>query len=218
MQAEIAVFKASCAQADAVGLGAYQALGAPFHADGFACAAVAEGPGSQWASSWLGTYYAYNCTSATAQVAFNWGPHYDTCGASAPGGGSPSGSSTSSGGGVVVSGGVVSPCPGAGHFGPDHTLLPSPLGHDQCQYQFVDGSFQAQIAVSEANCAQADALGIGAYEAKGKPFAADEFNCKADAEGAGSEWASAWTGTYYAYNCKAGLVQVAFNWGEHYMG
>ena len=206
MQAEIAVYKANCAQADAVGLGAYQAMGAPFHADGFACSAVGEGAGSPWASAWLGTYYAYNCNSPSAQVAFNWGQHYDTCGDSA------------AGGGVEASGGGVSPCPGAGLFGPHHTLLPSPLGHDQCEYQFVNGSVQAQIAVSEANCAQADALGIKAYEAKGGPFAADGFNCKARAEGAGSEWASAWSGTYYAYNCKAGLVQVAFNWGEHHAG
>lgn len=92
-----------------------------------------------------------------------------------------------------------------------------PFGQGQCEYQeFVHGSFQAQIAVSEANCTQADALGIDAYEAKGTPFTAEGFNRNANAEGPGSEWAPAWGGTYYAY--KAGLVQVAFDWGEHYIG
>ena len=202
-----------------LGLGAYQARGAPFHADGFACLATAEGAGSQWASSWQGTYYAYHCSSASAQVAFNWGPHYDTCGASATRDESPSGGATGGGGSVVVSGGGGSPCPGAGQFGAGHNLLPSVLGQGQCRYQeFVHGSFQAQIAVSEANCAQADALGISAYNSKGLPFTTDGFNCKANAEGAGSEWAPVWGGTYYVYNCRAGLVQVAFNWGEHYIG
>lgn len=63
---------------------------------------------------------------------------------------------------------------------------------------------------------QADALGISAYKAEGAPFTTDGFNCKANAEGPGSEWARAWGGTYYPY--KAGLVQVAFNWGELYIG
>jgi hypothetical protein len=111
------------------------------------------------------------------------------------------------------------PCPAAGQFGPGHSLLPSPLGRSQCKYQeFAGGSFQDQIAVSQANCTQADALGIGSSKANGTPFAADEFTCKANAEEAGSQWASAWSGTYYSYNCKARLVQVAFNWGEHYTG
>jgi len=218
-QAQIAVYGANCTQADAVGLGAFQARGAAFGANGFTCSAVAEGAGSQWASAWIGTYYAYNCRAATAQVAFNWGPRYNIGGASGSGGGSSSGSSTGSGGGVVISGGGGgSAHPGTPHFGPGNTLLPSPLGQGQCEYQeFADHSYQAQIAVYEGNCTQADAVGIAAYKAKGAAFTADGFNCKATAKGAGSEWGSAWSGTYYAYDCKAGVVQVAFNWGEHYI-
>jgi hypothetical protein len=122
----------------------------------------------------------------------------------------------------VVAGGStgVNPCsaglnPCTDQFGPGHKLLPAPLGLGQCQYQwFINQWMQAEIAVYEADCAQADAVGLGAYQAMGRPFAADGFNCKANAEGAGSQWASAWSGIYYVYNCKAGLAQVAFNWGE----
>jgi hypothetical protein len=32
----------------------------------------------------------------------------------------------------------------------------------------------------------------------------------------GSPWSSAWGGTYYAYLCKDGSAQVAFNWGTDY--
>ena len=28
--------------------------------------------------------------------------------------------------------------------------------------------------------------------------------------------ATAWSGTYYAYNCAAGAQQIAFNWGTQY--
>jgi len=35
-------------------------------------------------------------------------------------------------------------------------------------------------------------------------------------EGTKSAWASAWGGTYYAYNCVKGSEQVAFNWGSDY--
>ena len=37
---------------------------------------------------------------------------------------------------------------------------------------------------------------------KGTPFTAEGYNRKANAEGAGSEWAPAWGGTYYAYNSR----------------
>jgi len=218
-QAQIAVNHASCAPADAVGTGAFEARGAAFHADGFSCTATAEGAGSEWASTWTGTYYAYDCQAGAAQIAFNWGRHYGSSG-SGSGGGSAggSGSGGGSGGGAVISGGGGgSPHSGTDHFGPGNTLLPSPLGAGQCLYQeFVDHSFQAQIAVYQANCTQADALGIAAYKAKGAAYSADGFACTATPEGAGSEWASAWTGTYYAYDCKAGAVQAAFNWGPNY--
>ena len=117
----------------------------------------------------------------------------------------------------VISGGGGSYYPGTDHFGAGHRLLPSPLGEGQCVFQgFSDGSYQAQIAVYEANCNQADATGRGAPSAGGRAYNADGFRCAATAEGAGSEWASAWKGTYYAYDCTAGAAQVAFNWGPHY--
>jgi hypothetical protein len=200
-QAQIAVFEANCTEADAVGIGAFQARGAAYHSDGFACTASAAGAGSEWASTWVGTYYVYDCQAGAVQVAFNWGPHY--------GSSSPSSGSGSSGGGSANG--------GTDHFGPGHTLLPTPLGYGQCTYQeFSDKSYQAQIAVVGANCNQADAVGIGADKAKGTAYSADGFSCKGLREGAGSEWAKAWTGTYYAYDCKAGGEQVAFNWGADY--
>ena len=61
-----------------------------------------------------------------------------------------------------------------------------------------------------------DAVGIGADIARGAAYSADGFSCKGAREGAGSEWAKAWTGTYYAYDCKTGAEQVAFNWGANY--
>ena len=89
MQANIAIYKANCAQADAVGLGAYQAMGAPFHADGLPAWPLPKVPAPSGRRVGTGTNYAYNCSSASSQVAFNWGPHYDTCGASATGGRKP---------------------------------------------------------------------------------------------------------------------------------
>jgi hypothetical protein len=136
--------------------------------------------------------------------------------ASGPGGGT-SCASVAVAGDPVISGGPKETYAGTAHFGRNHKLLPSPLNEGQCQYQeFVDSSYQAQIAVSGANCTQADAVGIGAFEARGAACHSDGFACTAVAEGAGSEWASVWTGTYYAYNCKSGAEQVAFNWGPHY--
>jgi hypothetical protein len=211
-QAQIAVADANCTQADALGIGAFQARGAAYDSGGFACNATSAGTGSEWASAWVGTYYIYDCKAGKAQVAFNWGPHYNSGGVS-------SGSSGStSGGGVVISGGGGgSASGGTDYYGPNDTLLPSPLGEGQCEYQeFSDQSYQAQIAVYEADCTQADAVGIGADKARGAAYSADGFACKATAESAGSEWAKAWTGTYYAYDCKDGAEQVAFNWGPHY--
>ncbi|MGD0811886.1 MAG: hypothetical protein ABSA91_19575 [Acidimicrobiales bacterium] len=210
-QAQISVFEANCTQADAVGIGAFQARGGAYHGDGFACTATAAGAGSEWASTWVGTYYIYNCKAGAVQIAFNWGPHYDASGPSTSSNGG------SGGGTVIAGGGGGSPSGGTDHFGPGHKLLPAPAGYGQCEYQeFSDGSYQAQIAVDDANCTQADSVGIGADKAKGAAYSADGFACKAVSEGAGSEWASRWTGTYYAYDCTAGSEQVAFNWGPHY--
>ncbi len=91
------------------------------------------------------------------------------------------------------------------------------MGDGQCEYQeFSDGSYQAQIAVYEASCALAHMTGLGAPPAAGGAYNSDGFHCTATAEGAGSEWGSDWSGTFYAYDCVAGAAQVAFNWGPHY--
>jgi virginiamycin B lyase len=143
-------------------------------------------------------------------------PGSTTAGGSGAGG---SGGGVGGGGGsvTVVKGGGGSYYPGTDQFGPGHRLLPSPLGDGQCEYQeFSDGSYQAQIAVYEANCTAADATGLGAARAAGGAYDADGFHCAATAEGAGSEWGSDWSGTFYAYDCIDGAAQVAFNWGPHY--
>jgi uncharacterized protein YjbI with pentapeptide repeats len=128
-----------------------------------------------------------------------------------------SGGGTSGGSAHVVKGGGGSYYPGTDYFGPGHRLLPSPLGDGQCEYQeFSDGSYQAQIAVYEANCAAADETGLGAPPADGHAYNADGFHCTAASEGASSEWGVAWSGTFYAYDCTDGAAQVAFNWGPHY--
>ncbi|MGA3220202.1 MAG: hypothetical protein ABSE77_14180, partial [Acidimicrobiales bacterium] len=120
-------------------------------------------------------------------------------------------------GNPVISGGATTRSAGTDHFGPNHKLLPSALGEGQCEYQeFIDHSYQAQIALDKASCAEADAVGIGAFQARGGAYHAAGFACTATGAGARSEWASAWTGTYYIYDCKAGVAQVAFNWGPHY--
>ncbi|HVA93109.1 MAG TPA: hypothetical protein VNL71_25090 [Chloroflexota bacterium] len=98
-------------------------------------------------------------------------------------------------------------------------LLPAPLGQGMCQAQrFADGSVQAQIAVKNATCVTATTvLGPVADHAHGAPYTAGGFTCKATVEGAGSSWAAAWGGAYYAYTCASGGAQAAFNWGRHYI-
>jgi uncharacterized protein YjbI with pentapeptide repeats len=136
--------------------------------------------------------------------------------ASVPGSATP-GAGAGASGVHVIGGGGSSHYTGTDHFGAGHRLLPSPLGEGQCEYQeFSDGSYQSQIAVYKANCNEADGTGLGAPGATGRAYNADGFRCTATPEGAGSEWASAWTGSYYAYDCTAGADQVAFNWGPHY--
>jgi hypothetical protein len=97
-------------------------------------------------------------------------------------------------------------------------LRPAPVGQGMCQAQgFADGSVQGQIAVYQTSCAVATAtLGPGADHAKGTPYSVAGYTCKATKEGAGSAWASAWGGTYYAYSCADGSAQAAFNWGRDY--
>jgi hypothetical protein len=129
--------------------------------------------------------------------------------ASAPGGGTTC-SSVVVAGDPVISGGSKELTPGPVHFGPNHKLVPAPLGDPQCQFQeFTDNSYQAQIAVP-------DAFGVGAFQARGAPYNRDGFACTVTSAGAGPEWVSTWVGTYYVYDCKSGAAQVAFNLGAHY--
>ena len=74
--AQIAIAGTTCAVATTVLQGSDGARGAAYNADGFACAATPEGPGSPWSSAWGGTYYAYSCADGSQQVAFNWGMDY----------------------------------------------------------------------------------------------------------------------------------------------
>ena len=59
-----------------LGVDAAREGGRSFRADSFTCLSTVEGPSSQWAASWHGTYYTYGCTAKGAQAAFNWGKHY----------------------------------------------------------------------------------------------------------------------------------------------
>ena len=101
--------------------------------------------------------------------------------------------------------------------GPGGTLEPAQVGHGQCQAtKYADGSVTGQIAIENTTCTVASPVEAAADGAKGAPYTAAGFSCKATQEGAGSQWASSWTGTYFAYSCKSGSEQVAFNWGLHY--
>lgn len=200
VQAQIAVQQTPCAVATGtLGVVADLARGTPYAIVGFTCKAKAEGPGSPWAAAWSSTYYAYNCTHGVAQAAFNWGRHYSYG----------LGSSTTSG----------STNTETATFSTGHHLLPAALGQGMCQARsFADGSVQAQIAVYQATCTIATGtLGPAADRAGGAPYTVGGFTCKATVEGAGSPWAAAWHGTYYAYSCAVGATQVAFNWGRHYI-
>jgi hypothetical protein len=96
-------------------------------------------------------------------------------------------------------------------------LQPTMVGQGDCQaMHFTDESVYAQIAVSYAKCTTAEAVAFGADAAKGAAYQSGGFSCSATAEGAGSTWASAWGGTYYAYRCVDGSEQIAFNWGVDY--
>jgi hypothetical protein len=118
-------------------------------------------------------------------------------------------------GGAGAGGGTY---PGTPTFGAGHRLLPSPLGHGQCQaVEFTDRSVQAQIAVFNTNCNVTTAiLGPAADRAKGGPYKVDGFTCTSTKQGPGSTWATAWGSDYYAYDCADGPAQAAFNWGTDY--
>src|SRR5438105_6344330 len=96
-------------------------------------------------------------------------------------------------------------------------LQPAPVGSGECQAKrFPDESVYAQVAVTTVPCELLEAIAYGADAAKGAAYNRDGFTCTATAEGAGSMWASAWTGTYYAYGCVSGSRLAAFNWGAQY--
>jgi hypothetical protein len=130
--------------------------------------------------------------------------------------GAPASNGTGGQGGGGVSGGGT--YPGTPTFGAGHRLLPSPLGHGQCQaVEFSDRSVQGQIAVYDTNCnVTTGVLGPAADRARGGSFSVAGFTCTATKEGTGSAWASAWGSDYYAYNCTDGAAQSAFNWGTDY--
>jgi hypothetical protein len=96
-------------------------------------------------------------------------------------------------------------------------LQPAPVGSGECQAKrFPDESVYAQVAISAVACALLEAIAYGADAAKGATYSREGFTCTATAEGSGSAWAAAWTGTYYAYACISGSRLAAFNWGTQY--
>ncbi len=97
------------------------------------------------------------------------------------------------------------------------SVQPAPVGSGQCQAKrFPDESAYAQIAISGVTCELAEAVGYGADAAKGASYSSRGYSCTGTAEAAGSMWAAAWTGTYYAYTCSGPGGQFAFNWGTSY--
>jgi hypothetical protein len=97
------------------------------------------------------------------------------------------------------------------------SLQPAPVGRSDCgARRFADGSVYAQVAVSGVSCELVESVAFGADAAKGAPYGRAGLSCTATAEGAGSMWATAWTGAYYAYACAAGNELAAFNWGQSY--
>jgi hypothetical protein len=97
-------------------------------------------------------------------------------------------------------------------------LEPAPLGGGECgARRFPDESVYAQVAVSNVECPMLESVAFGADGAKGAAYSRAGFSCTATAEGAGSTWANAWNGTYFAYTCTAGSELAAFTWGERYV-
>jgi hypothetical protein len=114
------------------------------------------------------------------------------------------------------SGSPTSPAPNTSAPGAG-PLQPAEVGGGQCQAKhFPDESVFAQNAISGTSCEKLESVAYGADAAKGAAYTRAGFSCTASAEGAGSKWAAAWGGTYYAYTCSSGSLQVAFNWGTDY--
>lgn len=176
---------ATCTTAAQVATGASAAAGASYSADGYSCTGTVQGPSSEWASSWGGTYYSYSCADGSSEVAFNWGEIY------------------------TYDSVVGSPS--------SNPLSPAPLGQGQCQAASLPGgSVYAQIAVSDAACDAVAYVAKGAPAAAGANYQSNGYSCVGTKEGAGSKWASAWGGTYYAYRCTFGKQRLAFTWGTDY--
>lgn len=96
-------------------------------------------------------------------------------------------------------------------------LQPAPVGSGECQAKhFPDESVYAQVAILGLSCETLEAVAYGADAARGSAYSRAGFTCTPTAEGAGSTWMSAWTGTYYAYSCVSGSELAAFNWGAQY--
>jgi hypothetical protein len=99
---------------------------------------------------------------------------------------------------------------------PGGGLAPTPLGDGDCQASnFSDGDLYAQVAISGGvSCPTAAEVASGSDRARGAGYSAQGFKCQATKEAAtGSPWSLYWAITYYAYTCKSGSQQVAFNWG-----
>lgn len=97
------------------------------------------------------------------------------------------------------------------------TLEPAALGGGECgARRFPDGSVYAQVATSGMTCEVLESVAFGADAAQGGSYARAGLACTGTAEGAGTPWASAWSGTYYSYACTSGNELAAFNWGAHY--
>lgn len=96
-------------------------------------------------------------------------------------------------------------------------LQPATLGNGQCQASSAGSGVFAQVAVSGASCADAADVAAAAGNAKGSSYTEKGFACTPTPEGTNSPWSAAWSGTYYAYSCKDGSKQIAFNWGTDYV-
>jgi hypothetical protein len=97
-------------------------------------------------------------------------------------------------------------------------FAPAPLGSGECQAtRLPDGSTYAQIALSNAACAAVAYVAADAPTADGAGYTSNGYACTATKEGSGSTWASAWSGTYYAYVCTFGNQQLGFTWGKDYV-
>lgn len=97
-------------------------------------------------------------------------------------------------------------------------FAPAPLGSGQCRAtRLADGSTFAQIALSDAACDAVDYVAASAPSADGAAYTSNGYSCAGTKEGAGSAWAAAWSGTYYAYVCTFGSQKLGFTWGKDYV-